>query len=197
MKPKTSIKTILHRARISFSILVLFFLLSFTAAIYAGVKTGEIEKKIVDPFKNLANEIVKSLEEKPTVNKIASPGADLFSEFEKATPPPKSQKAPVQPAPLKECYRYTVVHLDGSSSNLCYSKSDYNQLVNLGYNLSSAKTFYDFHKEGAQKYQEEYNATGSKIYLDAKASSERDAQRQQDKIGQITLQMQEIEKRGY
>lgn len=131
------------------------------------------------------------------MTKIASPGGDLFSEFEKETPAPKTQNLPVQPQPPKECNRYTVTHLDGSTSNLCYSGSDYNQLINLGYDLSSAKTFYQFNRDGAQKYQEEYDATGSKIYLEAKASQERDAKKEQDKIGSITLQMQEIEKRGY
>lgn len=162
-----------------------------------GIKTGAIEKQIINPFKNFVAEVTKSLETKNLPVKVATNSGDLFSEFEKATPAPKTQNLPAKTQPQKECNRYTVTHLDGSISDLCYTSADYNQLVNLGYDLSSAKTFYQFHQEGAQKYQEEYDATGSKTYLDAKASQERDAKREQDKIGSITLQMQEIEKRGH
>jgi hypothetical protein len=199
MKPRASIKTILQRARVVFLTLLIFFFLSLVSLCYVGIKTGEIKSRIIDPIKNSYNQLAKSLEEPiETPQKTATPSGGLFSEFEKATFAPALPTTQSQPKKTaSDCYRYTVTHLDGSTSNLCYSQADYNQLVSLGYSLSSAKSFYQFHLEGAQKYQEQYDSTGSKIYLDAKASSERDAQREKDKIGQITLQMQEIEKRGY
>jgi len=201
---KTPLKIVLRRARVVFLLIIWLFILVSGAAVYTGFKTGEIGKKIVGPVKKAVANLADSLQEKEEPVKVASPSGDLFFEFEKQTPAPVKQgfpeqkkSTPAQKQPVRECYRYTVTHLDGSTSNLCYSRSDYNQLVNLGYALSSAKTFYQFHQEGAQKYQELYEQTGAKIYLDAKASSERDAQREKDKIGSIILQMQEIEKRGY
>lgn len=107
-------------------------------------------------------------------------------------------KAPYKaPAPARDCYKYTVPHLDGSSSTLCYSQSDYNQLVSLGYSYSSAKTFYEFHLDGVQDYQAQYEQTGSNIYLDAKASQQREADQSKQKMDAAIGSMQEIEKRGY
>jgi hypothetical protein len=100
-------------------------------------------------------------------------------------------------APARDCYKYTVPHLDGSSSTLCYSQSDYNQLVSLGYNYSSAKTFYDFHLDGVQDYQAQYEQTGSSIYLDAKASQQREADQEKQKMDSAIGSMQQIESRGY
>lgn len=102
-----------------------------------------------------------------------------------------------QSAPARDCFKYTVPHLDGSSSTLCYSQSDYNQLVSLGYNYSSAKTFYEFHLDGVQDYQAQYEQTGSDIYLDAKASQQREADQSKQKMDAAVGSMQEIEKRGY
>ncbi len=110
------------------------------------------------------------------------------------------QPKPVYKQPAvqaRDCFKYTVPHLDGSSSTLCYSQSDYNQLVNLGYDYSSAKTFYEFHLDGVQDYQAQYEQTGSNIYLDAKASQQREADQSKQKMDAAIGSMQEIEKRGY
>lgn len=116
---------------------------------------------------------------------------------------------PVSPAPAatsegvnlggssRPCYRYVVTHLDESTSNLCYTKADYNALVGLGSQLRSAQTFYQFHLDGVTRYQQEYEKTGSSVYLDAKASSQASADSEEQKIDSLVGQMQEIEKRGY
>ncbi|NOY14630.1 MAG: hypothetical protein GXP43_00225, partial [bacterium] len=95
------------------------------------------------------------------------------------------------------CHRYTVTHLDGSTSTLCYTQSDYNQLLQLGYKLTSAKVFYKFHLKGADSYQKQYQKTGSDIYLKAKQDSLNQAAQEKAKINAITYKMQEIEKRGF
>ncbi|NOY14708.1 MAG: hypothetical protein GXP43_00635, partial [bacterium] len=59
------------------------------------------------------------------------------------------------PKTKRICHRYTVTHLDGSTSTLCYTQSDYNQLLQLGYKLTSAKVFYKFHLKGADSYQKQ------------------------------------------
>lgn len=43
---------ILFRARIIFSVLVIVILLFFTTTVIAGVSTGELQKKIIEPVKN-------------------------------------------------------------------------------------------------------------------------------------------------
>ncbi len=125
--------------------------------------------------------------------------------YQKTTPLPGESKIKIKINPQTQtklkpnrpCYRYTVPHLDGSTSTLCYTKSDYNQLVQLGYQLASAKTFYKFHLEGANTYQKEYEKTQSPIYLEAKKQSLEKANQEKQKITQIIARMQEIEKRGW
>ncbi len=97
----------------------------------------------------------------------------------------------------RNCWRYKVTHLDNSTSNLCYTKSDYDQLTNLGYQLSSAQTFYKFNLQTAESYQKEYDKTGSSIYLDAKKDALNQAEKDKTEISQIIYQMQKIEERGF
>lgn len=113
------------------------------------------------------------------------------------TPKPQATPKSVIVTQPKACSRYLITHLDGSTSNLCYSQSDYNQLVNLGYQLSSAKTFYQFHLDGVAQYQAEYDKTKSSIYLDAKASQQQKVDQEKVKIDQITSQMYNLEAKGY
>ncbi|KKT74929.1 MAG: hypothetical protein UX31_C0015G0019 [Candidatus Nomurabacteria bacterium GW2011_GWA1_46_11] len=195
---RTPIKVIVSRARRAFLILLVLFIIASGSAIYAGWTSGEIKQKIIKPIEQGLTKLGEQLASE-TEKPINTPAASLLPEPRKESPtPPSSQKEnrPVSPK-RRECYRYTVTHLDASSSSRCYSSSDYNQLVDLGGNLSTAKTFYQFHLDGALRYQDEYGRTRSSIYLDAKASEEHQAQREKDKIGQITGQMQQIEQRGY
>lgn len=97
----------------------------------------------------------------------------------------------------RECNRYTVTHLDGSTSRLCYNQRDYSQLVTVGYKYSSAKSFYEFQLRAADRYQEEYERYGSSVYLDGKARAEADAAEEKQKMESAVAEMQEIEKRGY
>ena len=197
MKKKTSIKTVLHRARISFLMLIFLFLLIFTVTIYVGVKSGEIEKKIVSPFKSWVNHLSQSLESKSNVVKIASPSGDLFSEFEKETPSPKTQNLPIQPPSQKACNRYTVTHLDGSTSNLCYNSFDYNQLSNLGNQLLNDRADLEFKQRVYEQSKSAYENWGGDLFKKSMEINAQKIQPVQDKVGQIVGQMQEIEKRGY
>lgn len=192
------------RPAIVFISLILLATIITSAAVVEGNRSGEISKKIITPMKNSLLALEKSLSEPPKESNFSDSNTNAevevyINQNSKTSVSPTPTQAPVQTqaAPAKPCNRYTVVHLDGSTSNLCYSTADYNQLVNLGYDLSSAKSFYQFHLDGAQGYQDEKDRTGSDFWLGAKASQEQQAKREQEKIGQITLEMQAIESRGY
>lgn len=143
-----------------------------------------------------------------TPEKTSSPSAIPYLPDKPQTPPPSTTLFTPKPTtkssttinnritPPIECYRYKITHLDGSTSNLCYVKNDYNELSRLGTELSSAKSFYEFHIRGADKYQELYNKDGSSLWLDAKKSQEQKAEEQKQKIDQINVQMYNMEKRG-
>ena len=105
--------------------------------------------------------------------------------------------APTARPTARPCLRFTVLHLDGSSSNLCYSQADYGQLVNLSYDLSSAQTFYKFQLDAVSDYQAEYERTGSAIYLNAKASAQAKADEHKVKIDQTLVKMYNLEQKGY
>lgn len=103
-----------------------------------------------------------------------------------------------KPTPTNNpCIRFKVTHPDGSSTNLCYTKSDYNALQKLNTSLLSAKTFYQFHLDGVTRYQELYKQTGSSIYLDAAASSQKQADEEAQKINEAQNAMYNLERLGY
>lgn len=110
--------------------------------------------------------------------------------------PPKTVKQPT-PTHAKACYRFQFVDLTGENTNLCYSQSDYNKLVELKSDWTTANTFFSFHMRGVNQYQKLYEETGSSIYLDAKASSQRQADEQQRKIDEAAKKMQEMKQLGY
>lgn len=99
--------------------------------------------------------------------------------------------------PLIPCYRYKIPHLDGSSSNLCYSYENYQALQQLGYTYASAKTFYEFHLKGVEDYQKQYEKTGSSIYLDAKTSQQEKANEQKTIMDSTLVKMYTLEQRGF
>lgn len=89
------------------------------------------------------------------------------------------------------CYRFTAPHLDGSSSNLCYSQADYNQLIPLLSQYNSAKANYEFELRVAQMYADSDHFR----YLSDEAK--RKAQEWKDKMGEIALKMYNVESRGW
>ena len=111
---------------------------------------------------------------------------------------PAVKEKPITPQqPVRECNRYTVTHLDDSTSNLCYSSSDYNQLSNLSNQLLNAKADLEFKQRVYEQSKNAYENWGGDLF---KKSMEIDVQKiqpAQDKVGQIVGQMQEVEKRGY
>lgn len=122
----------------------------------------------------------------------------------KTLPTPLPTKKPtLPPRPINTqpaspmCNRFTVTHLDGSTSRLCYSSELRSKLQQLEYERSSAQSFYEFDMRSSARYQEEYDRTGSSIYLDAKTRSEQSAQNNLDKRNAAVAAMQEIEKQGW
>ncbi len=178
------------RARILFLALLFLFLATVLAT------------ESIYPYQNLfQNKIVKPLSDwwQNQLQEESAPSQPTTSWPSRAPSPflsPRPKKHYYHPQPASRCWRYTVPHLDGSTSRLCYSRTDYNRLVQLGSQLSSAKTFYRFYLDGIKDYQDQYDITKSKIYLDAQESMRRKAEREKEKISQIILQMQAIEKRG-
>lgn len=185
-----------RRARILFLSLLTFLFLGGGITFYYSYreKKGIFSFNWREEFQRWRENSQKEVSSSPTPSPIPTsrPTPSYVPNSSSKSAPPVRKITP-----RAVCYRYQVTHLDGSSSYLCYNKQDYDQLVNLGYQLSSAKTFYQFHLDGAQQYQDEYERTGSDIYLQAKESSLKSAQREKEKIDQIILQMQEIEKRGF
>ena len=181
------------RAKILFLVLLLLIASTLGQPIYGYVSSGKLKDAIFKIGKDFY--ISFFIPEKPVF--VASTSLPTFTASPKPSPQKTIQTKTNSASQPKECYKYKVTHLDGSTSYLCYSKSDYDLLVDVSYKYSSAKTFYEFHLDGAQDYQDQYDRTGSSIYLDAKASSEQSASREKEKMNAAVAQMQEIEKRGW
>lgn len=106
-------------------------------------------------------------------------------------------KKPKQPLVVNTCLGFTVPHLDGSSSTLCYSQSDYNQLSSLLSQFNQAKSNLSYEERVLRMYQDaqktSFDPSFYQKYID---EASRKAQEYKDKIGQISLQMYNIESRG-
>lgn len=191
MEISDSSKT-LKKARLLFLTLIVLFALAAALPVYFYASNFDL-KQAFNKFKtSFEGEIKVSIDTNlRTSTPVATikPKVTSFATFRPVRTSTTNFK--------KECYRYKVTHLDGSTSYLCYNSADYNQLTDLGYKYSSAKTFYEFHLDGAGDYQAQYDITGSTVYLDAKKSQERQAESEKQKMNSIIGQMQEIEKRGY
>lgn len=203
---KDTFVLVAKRARNIFLILITLLFFTSLLPVYYGIKNGRYSKAL----SNFSEKIDKTFNAFTTVksgdqvnygvniNIVGDEKTTIQNKVITPTPNPTvTPKTTVSKATTKPCYRYKVTHLDNSTSYLCYSAGDHDTLVDLGYDLSSAKSFYKFHMDTAERYQDEYERSGSSIYLDAKASAETSAKREQEKINQITLQMQNIEVRGY
>jgi hypothetical protein len=119
-------------------------------------------------------------------------------------PSPHPTKKPANPPRLTNtqstsaaCVHFTVTHLDGSTSSLCYTSENRAKLRRLEYERSSAQAFYEFDMRSSERYQQEYERTGSSIYLDAKERSEQSAREHASKRDAAVAAMQEIEKKGW
>jgi hypothetical protein len=112
----------------------------------------------------------------------------------KPTNPPRPTNAQSTSA---ACARFTVTHLDGSTSSLCYTSENRAKLQRLEYERSSAQAFYEFDMRSSDRYQQEYERSGSSIYLDAKQRSEQSAREHASKRDAAVAAMQEIEKQGW
>lgn len=118
----------------------------------------------------------------------------------------KTKQKPLPPplAPITEpattitpCYHYTVTHLDGSTSNRCYTNADYNQLTTLGVQLMTAQGDLDFAQRVYDQDKNAYNTYGGDLFKSAMESAAKKIPPAADKVGQIVLQMQTIEQRGH
>ena len=175
----------LLREKLLFFVLLLLVVSSISFSVFEFAQSGNLNK-LIESFK-ISSEV------KVTVT--SSPVANLLSPT--STPKQQANIKTNSPQAKKECYRSVVVHMDGSTSNLCYSRSDSVTINSLRSDYYSAKTFYEFHIDGANDYQQTYERTGSSIYLDAKVSQEQQAQNEKQKMNSLVAKMQEIERRGY
>ena len=149
---------------------------------------------------NLTKQIetwMNAWEDRMTTPTPANKPTPTKTSFPVSTKPPTPTTASVLSQPLIPCYRYKIPHLDGSSSNLCYSYENYQALQQLGYTYSSAKTFYDFHLKGVADYQKQYEKTGSSMYLDAKKSQQDKANEQKNIMDSTLAKMYTLEQRGF
>jgi hypothetical protein len=164
-----------------------------------SIALPELNFDIAKITQHLLSNVEDSNAPKPTLSPTTAPSTTPLispktTTKPSSTPPstikPTAKPAPKKPIPTpnKECYRF---------ENKCYSKSDYNQLLDLSFDLSSAKTFYQFHMDGITRYEEEYKKTGSSIYLDAKSSQQSKAEGEKAKIDKINSEMYNIKLRGY
>lgn len=175
---------ILFKARLLFLLLLILVTYSTSFTISNLVKSGRITEFTNYLKKTFVTETVQKTD--PIMVKITP----------SATPKQTILKTNA-PQTKKECFRALAIHLDGSTSNLCYSKANSTLINSLRSDYYSAKTFYEFHIDGAKDYQQTYERTGSSIYLDAKASQEQQAQNEKQKMNLLVSKMQEIERRGY
>ena len=77
---------ILFRARLVFGALIILVLLFFATTVIAGVNTGELQKKIIKPVKNLGQgfkevmiSLSKSEEKKPTVSQLTATSSAIIN----------------------------------------------------------------------------------------------------------------------
>lgn len=190
---KTSqIENILSRAKRIFLPLLFFLFLAVLGMVYAGLVSGELNKRVLQPITDKLNGFTDSLNKAYSVSSpIPTPSSTSVSP---AASPANSKSKVIQSA--APCNRFTVPHLDGSSSSLCYSAADYNKLVSLKNDYTTAEIFYKFNLDSADKYQREYDRTGAGVYLDGKQSALDDAGVQKQKMDSDLAQMAEIEARG-
>jgi hypothetical protein len=147
----------------------------------------------------------KSSQSNKTLALLPSPTVAAFLATPTAAIPSllPTRKPTIPPRPLATqpaspmCNRFTVTHLDGSTSRLCYSNQNRAKLQQLEYDRSSAQAFYEFDMRSSTRYQEEYDRTGASVYLDAKNRSEQSAQNNLNKRNAAVAAMQEIEKQGW
>lgn len=86
-KPKTLSKIFLRRAMIFFPIMLFLYYSSLVGTVYAGVKSGEIKRNMIDPVvkktNDLAASIIQSMQESETREslkvKVVTPSADKIT----------------------------------------------------------------------------------------------------------------------
>lgn len=129
---------------------------------------------------------------------IASPSANPTTSptpSPKITPNPtlKPTTKPLSNTQPKTCYRYTVPHLDGSSSTKCYTQADYQALQSLTSQYRSAQSDYSFNSSVAEMYLKD----GIEFFKESGEKAQAKAQEAKDRMGAIALQMYAVESRGW
>lgn len=190
-------------------IIFLVLLISSGTLILAKVANSDFTSRLNESIKNISNTITSTYsnqeysKEKLTLNQNnistdnPSPKATL-SPTKKPIPsllptitPKKNNSTPVA------CHRFTITHLDGSTSNLCYSEADYQQLEALARKLQSTKSNYNFENSVYEMYKKSNEESSTDFFEKPMKEAQKKAQSYQDQIGEISLQMYNIESRGY
>lgn len=195
----------------------LFFLFMFVIMTITGVL---LLKKISLPTPTLTtssffNQLMSTIKDAFTVSfdysiDYSSSNENASSSAEPSIPPTTTPKTTIKPssspttktqpassAQSKTCYRYTVPHLDGSSSTKCYSQTDYQSLQNLGARYNSAKSDYNFEISVAEMYAKSSSDFASEFFKKPAEDARARAQAAQNLMGEIALQMYAIEARGW
>lgn len=194
------------RARLILAVLVVAFITSASAALYFGLLSGELPKKLSGLAKNISAAITIATEKKQSggnsvtststseikinINNNGTTKTSTMTVYPSPTPP-------AQTAPVKSCSRATVYHLDGSTSRRCYSQSDANQINNLAGQYQSVQSNIDWQTRIYEQDKWAYETYGGDLFKTSMERHAKDLQAAQAKLGPIVLQMQEIEKRGY
>lgn len=84
---KTSSAVVIKRAAVIFSSLILLIIVAATVAVYSGVKSGEIQRRFLQPLERKIAEIWKVLTEPPKRENLLLPSPSTATPSATTTPP--------------------------------------------------------------------------------------------------------------
>lgn len=191
---QTNSAFVTSRARVFFTSLLVLLILLSAVLLYEASQKGLFN--IASDYVDFINRSSFELKD-PNLKSNKYNNQIIINTNESSTSSSNPSPLPTNSTPKKVCYKFVVPHLDGSSSNLCYTQNDYGQLQSWKSKYSTAKSFYEFNLEAADDYQDEYDRTGSSVYLSGKERALDEAQEEKQKMEAAVYQMQLIESKGF
>ena len=194
------------RARLILAFLVVAFAISACAALYFGLLSGELPKNLNNFLKSVSVDFQATLETKndkkannyssfsSTSTSSSEIKININNNFVYPSPTPVVSRAPTM---VKSCYLATVYHLDGSTSNRCYTQTDAGQIDALAGQYRSVQSNIDWQTRIYEQDKWAFETYGGDLYKTSMERHAKDLQAAKDKLGPIVLSMQEIEKRGW
>lgn len=187
-----------------------FFILAAIALIISGlllvkrIDIPTLSLQLPDPakvFENLQTtfeaEIATNSNESSS---SATPSTTTKPTEETPTQPTKPTLPPPTPhsiAPIKACVRVVVPHLDGSTSNRCYTPTDAETLRNLVFKYTAAHSSALFYQKVADSYFDNGQQFNSDFFKQAGQEAAAKAEAEKNRVGEISLEMYAIEARGW